>query len=122
VFLCKLIGEDVSGAMNPHTRETLRPDIRGLGQIKRNCSATETTGRDLSTFFFSSPRVDLEDEEGQPEHPRLKAHHGLAAKFLGSRDAWSYTLYCVAAFAVGAILWGRTKISDRLCPSTRPLA
>lgn len=29
-------------------------------------------------------------------------------------DARSYTLYCVAAFGVGAILWGLTEISDRL--------
>jgi hypothetical protein len=26
-------------------------------------------------------------------------------------DAWSYTLYCVAAFGVGAILWGLTEIA-----------
>lgn len=31
-------------------------------------------------------------------------------------DAWSYTLYCVGMFAVGAIFWGLAAISYRLGP------
>ena len=29
-------------------------------------------------------------------------------------DAWSYTLYCVVALGVGAVLWNLAEISDRL--------